>query len=88
MLQIGIFLFFEITENEYFPFHGFVRHISGKSIYDIISGMKKFYDTLPKGKASVQSDGRYMEKEFVSAYCRRLVEAGVENKILKDVSDI
>ena len=53
MLQIGIFLFFEITENEYFPFHGFVRHISGKSIYDIISGMKKFYDTLPKGKASV-----------------------------------
>ena len=45
--------------------------------------MKKFYDTLPKGKASVQSDGRYMEKEFVSAYCRRLVEAGVEKKILK-----
>ena len=47
--------------------------------------MKKFYDTLPKGKASVQSDGRYTEKEFVSAYCRRLVEAGVEKKILKEV---
>ncbi|MDY5872719.1 MAG: hypothetical protein SPJ57_05805, partial [Candidatus Methanomethylophilaceae archaeon] len=55
---------FEITENEYFPFHGFVRHISGKSSYDMISGIKEFYDTLPEGKASVQSDGRYTEKEF------------------------
>ena len=63
-LQIGIFPFFEITENEYFPFHGFVRHISGKSSYDMISGIKEFYDTLPEGKASVQSDGRYTEKEF------------------------
>lgn len=51
----------------------------------MISGIKEFYDTLPEGKASVQSDGRYTEKEFVSAYCRRLVEAGVEKKILKEV---
>ena len=49
----------------------------------MISGIKEFYDTLPEGKASVQSEGGYTEKEFVSAYCRRLVEAGVENKILK-----
>ena len=51
----------------------------------MISGMMKFYDTLPERKSSVQSDGRYTEKEFVSAYCRRLVEAEVEKKILKEV---
>ena len=68
-----------------FPFHEFVQHISGKSSYDMISGIKEFYAALPEGDAPVQSDGRYTEKEFVSVYYRRLVEAGVEKKILKEV---
>jgi len=33
-----------------FPFHEFVQHISGKSSYDIISGIKEFYDALDRGE--------------------------------------
>ena len=69
----------------YYGFKKYLLKISGKSSYDMNSGIKEFYDTLPEGKASVQSDSRYTEKGFVSAYCRRLVGAGVEKKILKEV---
>lgn len=44
----------------------------------MISGIKEFYDTLSEGKASVQSDGRYTEKEFVSAYCRKRIGCEVD----------
>ena len=33
-----------------FPFHEFVQHISGKSSYDMISGIKEFYEALDRGE--------------------------------------
>lgn len=52
----------------------------------MISGIKEFHAALPKeSETPAQSDGRYTEKEFVSVYYRRLVEARVEKKLLKEI---
>jgi hypothetical protein len=49
-LQIGIFPFYKISDNGHFPFREYVRHISGKSSYDMISGIKEFYAALQSGE--------------------------------------
>jgi hypothetical protein len=49
----------------YYRFKKYLLKISGKSSYDMISGIKEFYDTLPEGKAPVQSDGRYSQQRCI-----------------------
>ena len=47
--------------------------------------VREFYATLDKGEDAPASDGRMTEKEIVAVYYKRLVEAGVEKKLLKDI---
>ena len=68
-----------------FPFHEFVRYISGKSSFGMVRAVREFYATLDKGEDAPASDGRMTEKEIVAVYYKRLVEAGVEKKLLKDI---
>ena len=70
-----------------FPFHEFVQHISGKSSYEMIQGIKEFYDNLPEGDSDgdVQSDGRMTEKEFIVKYYPKLKDAGVTQTLLSKV---
>ena len=68
-----------------FPFHDFVRYISGKSSFGMAKAIREFYATLPEDDGKPEPDGRMTEKEIVAVYYKRLVEAGVEKKILKPV---
>ncbi len=56
-----------------FPFHDFVRYISGKSSYSMASAIKEFYKTLEtdEGGPKRTGDGRYTERELVAVYYRR-----------------
>ncbi|MBQ3735916.1 MAG: hypothetical protein II855_03175 [Candidatus Methanomethylophilaceae archaeon] len=49
--------------------------------------IREFYASLPEEDGKPVPDGRMTEKEIVAKYYRRLVEAGVEKKILKPVFD-
>ena len=51
----------------------------------MIPGIREFYATLKDDTDSPVRDGRMTEKEFVPVYYRRLVEKGVEKKLLKEV---
>lgn len=69
-----------------FPFHEFVQHISGKSSYDMISGIKEFYSRLPEGgEAEAPSDGRMTEEEWMGKWFQPLIDAGVKQKTLCEV---
>ncbi len=70
-----------------FPFHEFVRYISGKSSFGMAKAIREFYASLPEEDGKPVPDGRMTEKEIVAKYYKRLVEAGVEKKILKPVFD-
>ena len=46
-----------------FPFHEFVQHISGKSSYEMISGIKEFYAALPEGETKPNRTDERMTRE-------------------------
>ena len=69
----------------YYGFKKYLLKISGKSGYDMISGIKEFYDTLPREKPPYSRTAD-IRRRGCFAYCRMLVEAGVEKKIPKGVS--
>ena len=61
-----------------FPFHEFVQHISGKSSYEMISGIKEFYAALPEGETKpIQSDGRMTREEWIGLMFPLLKAEGV-----------
>ena len=49
-LDVGEYAYDNLSSADFvvgeFPFHEFVQHISGKSSYDMISGIKEFYDRM------------------------------------------
>ncbi len=53
-----------------FPFHEFVQHISGKSSYDMIAGIKEFYASLPEKDEGIvpAPDGRMTREEWIGAF--------------------
>jgi len=71
-----------------FPFHEFVQHISGKSSYEMVQGIREFYGSHPpveEGAEPSAPDGRMTEAEFVARYYQRFVDAGVMRKTLCEV---
>ncbi len=87
-LKVGEYAYDNLSSADFvvgdFPFHEFVQHISGKSSYDMISGIKEFYDTLPKSETELfsQPDGRMTEKEFIVKFYPRLKDEGVTQTLL------
>ena len=66
-----------------FPFHDFVRYISGKSSFAMATAIKEFYATLDDN-VKATSDGRYTEKELASLYYRKALENIVGKKVRKE----
>lgn len=61
-----------------FPFREFVRHISGKSSYDMIPAVKEFYATLgEEEKAAPTVDGRMTREEWIGLMFPVLKKAGL-----------
>ena len=89
-LRVGEYAYDNLSSADFvvgdFPFHEFVQHISGKSSYDMITGIKEFYRDLPatieEGKVS---DGRMTEEEWMGKWFQPLIDAGVKQKTLCDV---
>lgn len=65
-----------------FPFHEFVQHISGKSSYEMIQGIKEFYDSLEPSDEAPSGDGRMTEKEFITKFYPKLKDEGVTQTLL------
>ena len=65
-----------------FPFHEFVQHISGKSSYEMIQGIKEFYDSLESSDRAPNGDGRMTEKEFITKFYPKLKDEGVKQTLL------
>ena len=90
-LPIGGYAYDHLSSADFtvgdFPFHEFVRYISGKSSFGMAKAIREFYASLPEEDGKLVTDGRMTEKEIVAKYYKRLVEAGVEKKILKPVFD-
>lgn len=87
-LKVGEYAYDNLSSADFvvgdFPFHEFVQHISGKSSYDMISGIKEFYGRIP-GSEEIrppQSDGRMTEEEWMGKWFRPLLKAGVTQKVL------
>lgn len=51
-----------------FPFHEFVRYISGKSSFGMVKAVREFYSTLSEESKPATPDGRMTEKEIVAVY--------------------
>ena len=86
-LAVGEYAYDNLSSADFvvgdFPFHEFVQHISGKSSYEMIQGIREFYDGLPEEGSDVeQSDGRITEKEFITRFYPKLKEAGVTQTLL------
>lgn len=89
-LKIGEYAYDNLSLADFvvgdFSFHEFVQHISGKSSYDMISGIKEFYNQLPEGgEAEAPSDGRMTEEEWMGKWFQPLIDAGVKQKTLCEV---
>ena len=65
-----------------FPFHEFVQHISGKSSYEMIQGIREFYDSLESSDEAPSGDGRMTEKEFITKFYPKLKDEGVTQTLL------
>lgn len=85
-LDVGEYAYDNLSSADFvvgdFPFHEFVQYISGKSSYDMIAGIKEFYAMLEESGEPDQADGRMTEQDAVRIYYRRLLDAGVEKKLL------
>ena len=86
-LKVGEYAYDNLSSADFvvgdFPFHEFVQHISGKSSYDMVPGIKEFYDTLEKGENPEKaSDGRMTEREFIVKFYPILKDEGVTQKLL------
>ena len=55
-----------------FPFHEFVRYISGKSSYGMAKAIREFYDGMEKTDAEVCTDHADVRK-IRTAYAKELV---------------
>ena len=90
-LAVGEYAYDNLSSADFvvgdFPFHEFVQHISGKSSYDMISGIREFYDMMEsKGVENKEKpDGRMTEKEFIARYYPVLKSNGVTQKLLCEV---
>lgn len=61
-----------------FPFHEFVQHISGKSSYEMISGIKEFYAALPEGETKpIRTDAMMTREEWIGPMFPLLKAEGV-----------
>ncbi len=86
-LKVGEYAYDNLSSADFvvgdFPFHEFVQHISGKSSYDMVPGIKEFYDSLENGeKPETASDGRMTEREFIVRFYPILKDKGVTQKLL------
>ena len=74
-LNIGEYAYDNLSSADFsvgdFPFHEFVQHISGKSSYDMISGIREFYRSLDTTGAGEQSNSSEAEK-IRMAYAKEL----------------
>ena len=87
MLKAGEYAYDNLSSADFvvgdFPFHEFVQHISGKSSYDMVPGIKEFYDSLDKGEAPEKTpDGRMTERELIVRFYLILKDKGVTQKLL------
>ena len=86
-LDIGEYAYDNLSSADFsvgdFPFHEFVQHISGKSSYDMISGIREFYRSLPtENTIAEKPDGRMTEKEFIGKWYPRLKKEGITQTLL------
>lgn len=88
-LKVGEYAYDHLSSADFvvgdFPFHEFVQHISGKSSYEMIEGITEFYDMLDSSEEAPKDDGRMTEKDVARIYYKRLLDAGVEKKLLGEV---
>ena len=74
-LDIGEYAYDNLSSADFsvgdFPFHEFVQHISGKSSYDMISGIREFYRSLDTAGTGEQSNSSEAEK-IRMAYAKEL----------------
>ena len=74
-LDIGEYAYDNLSSADFtvgdFPFHEFVQHISGKSSYDMISGIREFYRSLDTIGTGEQSNSSETEK-IRMAYAKEL----------------
>ncbi len=90
-LEVGEYAYDNLSSADFvvgeFPFHEFVQYISGKSSYDMISGIREFYSTLDaeQKEAPQAPDGRMTEKEFITRYYPILLSKGLSKAFLSEV---
>ena len=77
-LDIGEYAYDNLSSADFsvgdFPFHEFVQHISGKSSYDMISGIREFYRSLPaENVVAEKPDGRMTEKAVLFNVIKRFI---------------
>ena len=66
LLQEGEYAYDHLSSADFtigdFPFHAFVQHISGKSSYEMVPGIKEFYQALESGELDDDTSLRDVEK--------------------------
>lgn len=74
-LPIGGYAYDHLSSADFsvgdFPFHDFVRYISGRSSFAMARAIKEFYDKMGDGETEVSADRRYTERELVTLYYKR-----------------
>jgi len=65
-LEVGEYAYDNLSSADFtvgdFPFHEFVQYISGKSSYDMISGIKEFYEMLENRPEDAGADPELVQK--------------------------
>lgn len=95
-LNVGEYAYDHLSSADFtvddFPFHEFVRHISGKSSYEMISGIKEFYVALNSGELESGCTMREADKirrEYEKVLCPKLRwKYGVQVKDLCELFNV
>ncbi len=96
LLQEGQYAYDHLSSADFtigdFPFHAFVQHISGKSSYEMVSGIKEFYQALESGELDDDTSLRDVEK-IRREYQRELAiklrwKFGMTNVAIADLFDV